>query len=101
MHEDLRKIYEELGYNEFDNYLEEIAKRNFFGFVLACLYNGSWRTLEFPVRERIELTTSWLGMYKNSRTMSSVAVVSLAVNIRRGMNGNVQKILAKVREYKA
>jgi len=41
MHEDLRKIYEELGYNEFDNYLEEIAKRNFFGFVLACLYNGS------------------------------------------------------------
>jgi len=40
-------------------------------------------------------------MYKNSRTMSSVAVVSLAINIRRGMNGNVQKILAKVREYKA
>jgi len=58
MHEDLKLIYEELGYNEHDNYLEEVAKRNFFGFVLSCLYNGSWMTYKFPVKERIELTTS-------------------------------------------
>jgi hypothetical protein len=81
----LIELWEEIKYDKDENYLESMAQRNFFGFIQACLYNGSWQPEDFPVKKRIVHTRSFLGRYVNSTTLSSALLETLGQTLKVGV----------------
>jgi len=51
-----------------------MSKKNFFGFALSCLYNGTWNPKLHPVKDRVVVKSSFLGRYVNSPVLSSAAL---------------------------
>jgi hypothetical protein len=80
----LIELYESIKYDDTTNYLENMAKRNFFGFVQACLYNGSFKSHETASILKEHSIHSWYGGYANSKTITSTAVSFLAADLKLG-----------------
>lgn len=83
--DDLMELWDELKYDKSKSSLYDLSKRNIFGFIQSCLYNGSFTHEEVFKEEPEYNKKSWFGEYRNSRTVSSLAVVSLGYAIRSTM----------------
>jgi len=70
----LIELWEDLEYDKDEKYLEKMVTKNFFGFVMSCLYNGSWKASDFATKERLVNKNSFLGKYVNSPTLSSAVL---------------------------
>lgn len=80
---ELVEMWENMQYNETDNFLEDLATRNFFGFVQAMLYNGDLNSFSRSDREKLEERlgkvnpNSLYGKLKEGDVDSSIAIMSL------------------------
>lgn len=91
MNQALINLWEDMKYNSEDTVVEDMAKTNFFGFITACLYKGSWNDVIENIgpawfREMCAKAhkKSLAKTYpKNRNTYSSVAVLNLCRDIRR------------------
>jgi len=76
-------------YKETDNYLEDLATRNLFGFIQALLYNGDLNKLQRTDREKLEERlgrvnpNSLYGTLREGKTHSSIAIKSLLAPTKR------------------
>lgn len=70
----LIELWEDISYDNEETWLENMAQKNFFGFVMSCLYNGTWKTEKFATKERQTNKYSFLGRYVNSRVLSSAVL---------------------------
>lgn len=70
----LIELWEDLNYDPKETWLEDMVTKNFFGFVMSCLYNGTWKPEKFATKERIVVKSSFLGRYVNSPILSSAAI---------------------------
>jgi len=78
----LIELWEDLAYDPKEKYLESMVTKNFFGFVMSCLYNGTWNPEQFATKERIVNKNSFLGRYVNSPVLSSAALRILGGRLR-------------------
>jgi hypothetical protein len=92
----LIELWEEIKYDKDENYLESMVTKNFFGFLQASLYNGSWNPQTSPLKERVVNDRSFLGRYISSRTFSSAALQvlgkTLKVRTAKAVSGKIKAV---------
>lgn len=78
---ELQTLWQSISYGAKDNYVADIAKRNFFGFVQAALYTNNWKNLQVSVtKEYLEARNqkvhkkSLFGKYMKSNLSSTIAM---------------------------
>jgi uncharacterized protein YbcI len=80
----LIELWEEIAYDKDEHYLESMARRNFFGFIQSCLYNGTWKPEMIETKERVVNKNSFLGRYVNSPILSSALLKVLGMSLKVG-----------------
>lgn len=100
--EDLVEFWKDFTYSKHDNYLEDLSRRNFFGFVQAALYSGTWRRdiLEdsaaagagFNARLDSVNVKSWYGKYVKSGSVSSLACVFLGEIVKKDLKRRAKAV---------
>jgi len=91
--QNLIDIWDCMTYSKKDDYLTDLATRNIFGYVQACLYQGSFKTDSEMIKVQEQKghtekliksnTKSWMGGYQKDLTNSSNAIEFLAGILRK------------------
>lgn len=93
---EFEKLWREMQYKDEDNYLEDMGKRNIFGYVIAQLYgDGWWKKLPTNIKLATLLDVnkkSLLGIYSNNLSHHQAAIEMLSGAVTRILRNKIRLV---------